>query len=294
MSASARPHRRHKTFGQENQSRRSRPTSARFIGRATFFIAAVVFVVSSTSAIAGLEDPVVLAEYQPVVTTTTAAPATQLVRVNLPTAIAECDPLGPGSCDADFSPIPDVDTDALTECSLGTEHEPTGELVVVAGTAGNPADALRFRVEVEAGLAIDHECFAETAMSILTDDRAWTASEAVGFARVDDDTYDFRLVLASPETTDTLCYPARTGGRYSCRNGEKVIINLMRWMSGTDDYTNSLTAYRHYLLNHEVGHFLGKGHLHCSAPGELAPVMMQQTKGIGECLPNGWPTEVER
>jgi hypothetical protein len=129
---------------------------------------------------------------------------------------------------------------------------------------------------------------------VLSDDRGWTTGDGIEFVSVADDTYDLRLVLASPNTTDSLCYPARTGGQYSCRNGERVVINVMRWETGTDDYRDDLTTYRSYLLNHEVGHFLGRGHQSCRIPGELAPVMMQQTKGLGECLPNGWPTEDER
>jgi hypothetical protein len=299
MSASARRYRKRQTARQKNEPPRPphRPTPARVIGRAAFFIVAVILVISSTPAIAGLEEPVFLAEPPPTTTTTTTAgPNAQLVRLEVAPATAECDPLGLVPCQDDVTPAPIVDSDVATACSLGSDNNPSGQLIVVAGASDDidAADVLRFRVEVEEGLAVDHACFAEAVLSILTDDRGWTSNDAVDFVRVDDDTYDFRLVLASPEATDSLCYPARTAGRYSCRNGEKVIINLMRWTSGTDDYTDSLTTYRQYLLNHEVGHFLGKGHLRCQATGELAPVMMQQTKGLGECLPNGWPTEVER
>lgn len=298
MSASARRYRNRQTTRQKNESPRLplRPRPARVIGRTAFFIVAVILVISSTSAIAGLEEPMFPAEPPPTTTTTTSGPNAQLVRLEVPPATTECDPLGPEPCENEVAPAAIVDSSEATACSLGADHSPSGQLTVVAG-ASEDIDAtniLRFRVEVEEGLAVDPGCFAETALSILTDDRGWTSSDTVDFVRVDDDTYDFRLVLASPETTDSLCYPARTGGRYSCRNGERVIINLMRWTSGTDDYSDNLTTYRHYLLNHEVGHFLGKGHLRCQATGQLAPVMMQQTKGLGECLPNGWPTEVER
>jgi hypothetical protein len=147
------------------------------------------------------------------------------------------------------------------------------------------------RVEVEQGLAIDESCFAAAAIAILQDERGWGGLEDLGFARVADDSFDFRLILASPRTTNSLCYPAATGGKYSCRNRDKVVINLVRWETGTDDFASDLPTYRRYLINHEVGHFLGKGHVDCPAPGAPAPVMMQQTKGVGACLPNGWPTE---
>jgi len=186
---------------------------------------------------------------------------------------------------ADPSPLEHVPS-----CTIGG-HSPTGTLDIVPGSLGN--GDIGIRVEIETGLAIDGQCFADAALGILTDERGWNATDGAAFARVDDDSYDLRLILASPNTTDSLCYPARTVGKYSCRKGDTVIINLMRWETGTEDYAGDLTTYRTYLINHEVGHFLGRGHVGCPAAGEPAPVMMQQTKGLGECLPNGWPTKDE-
>jgi hypothetical protein len=184
--------------------------------------------------------------------------------------------------------------DAVRSCSTGGEHQPALSLEVVESTAGPAiAGAINVRIEIEAGLAVDGGCFAGEVMDILADPRGWTSAEAVSFAQVADGSYDLRIILASPERTDSLCYPARTAGRFSCRKQDSVILNLMRWQSGTDEYTDDLSTYRTYLVNHEVGHFLGKGHLRCPGPGQPAPVMMQQTKGLGDCMPNGWPTKDE-
>lgn len=78
-------------------------------------------------------------------------------------------------------------------------------------------------------------------------------------------------------------------GRLSCREGDRVIINLTRWLEGTTDWDGSLADYRAMVINHEVGHALGHGHLGCPGPGQLAPVMMQQTKGLDGCVGNPWP-----
>ena len=56
-----------------------------------------------------------------------------------------------------------------------------------------------------------------------------------------------------------------------------------------ENWDTSLVAYRQYLVNHEVGHAIGMGHQDCPGIGQLAPVMMQQSKTIGECAPNSWP-----
>jgi len=67
------------------------------------------------------------------------------------------------------------------------------------------------------------------------------------------------------------------------------MINLDRWNGGAAGFAGPLADYRRYVVNHEVGHALGYEHRGCPATGALAPVMMQQTKGTGACMPNPWP-----
>jgi Protein of unknown function (DUF3152) len=47
------------------------------------------------------------------------------------------------------------------------------------------------------------------------------------------------------------------------------------------------------MVNHEVGHALGRGHAACPRAGDPARVMMQQTKGVDACRPNPWPLDHE-
>lgn len=70
------------------------------------------------------------------------------------------------------------------------------------------------------------------------------------------------------------------------------MLNAWRCVNGADTYAGNLRAYREYreyMINHEVGHALGKPHASCTEPGGPASVV-QQTKGLQDCLPNPWPT----
>jgi hypothetical protein len=96
-------------------------------------------------------------------------------------------------------------------------------------------------------------------------------------------------VLASPDRSAAICRPLITYGRLSCRSGDQAVLTMYRWVRGIPDYRGDLDGYRHYVVNHEVGHVLGHGHEYCAGKGERAPLMMQQTKGLKGCTPNPWP-----
>lgn len=157
----------------------------------------------------------------------------------------------------------------------------------------DPSGTTTYEVDVEVGLPISTDTFAKRVNATLEDERSWSAG-GYDLAQVGpDDDADIRIVLASPETADSLCLPLDTGGRLSCRNGRDVVINAWRWVNGANAFDGDLRAYRQYVVNHEVGHALGFGHELCTGSGDLAPVMMQQTKGVDECRPNPWPAVVD-
>ena len=151
------------------------------------------------------------------------------------------------------------------------------------------APLIEFSVEVDDAVAnqLDRADLVAFVIETLSDERSWTGRGA-GFRLVDDGGL-FTIIVATPARTDQLCRPLQTNGRFSCARNGWVAINSDRWFGATDSWPADLETYRRYLINHEIGHYiLGAGHATCPGAGQPAPVMMQQTKGLGGCVANGW------
>lgn len=198
------------------------------------------------------------------------------------------------------TPPPDPETVADREAGVLGSDVPdagSGDLVTVPGSTEPPrgdGDVQTVRVEVEEDIDVDADAFAAFVMDTLTDARGWGSEDAevrVRFAQTDGDA-DIRVVLATPATVDEMCAPLATNGRWSCGRYGHAALNAQRWTSGTEAFLDAggdVTAYRHYLINHEVGHLLGHPHVDCPGSGRTAPVMVQQSITLGGCEPNGWP-----
>lgn len=168
---------------------------------------------------------------------------------------------------------------------------PTGRLLVVPGTGPvyGSGPLQRYFVEVEQGLTESPQAFAAAVERTLADRRSWGRGGVMSFQRVSSGSVDFRVVLASPRTVDRYCAPLNTNSYTSCYMGGRAVVNLTRWQRAVPWYANDLATYRQYVINHEVGHALGRGHVDCPRPGALAPVMQQQTLGMQGCQRNAWP-----
>ncbi|MET7357085.1 DUF3152 domain-containing protein [Streptomyces sp. NPDC005562] len=183
----------------------------------------------------------------------------------------------------------------------------SGDFEAMSGfdKAPGKGQLFRYRVDVEKGLGLDGELFAQAVQKTLNDDRSWAHGHARTFERISSGRPDFVVTLASPGTTGTWCAKSgldTTQDNVSCDSAatDRVMINAYRWAQGAKTYGDAvkkefgsaILPYRQMLINHEVGHRLGHNHTDCTKSGDLAPVMQQQTKflehdGI-KCKANPW------
>jgi hypothetical protein len=148
--------------------------------------------------------------------------------------------------------------------------------------------SVRTKGDVSASVAT----FKRLAQGTYDDPRGWRAA-GYSFHRVARGG-DFTLVLATAAMVPT--YSSECSSAWSCRVGRFVIINQTRWQHASPAWNRagrSLRDYRHMVVNHETGHWLGHPHASCSGSGP-APVMMQQSKGRGGCSFNPFPLPSER
>lgn len=204
-------------------------------------------------------------------------------------------PTDPGTSTSDATPSSTAD-----QTGPGVVTRGNGRLVIVPvpradrGSSARPgARVVRWTLQAEQGLGADLYRLAVVVRDTLHDRRGWEREDGVRFVHVPQwqvaagTRVDVRVTLASPDTTDRLCAPMTTAGRVSCWHDGRAVLNSRRWLTGAPSYAGRLARYRTYLVNHEVGHGLGHGHEECAGRGSRAPVMMQQTLGLGSCW--AWP-----
>jgi Protein of unknown function (DUF3152) len=162
-------------------------------------------------------------------------------------------------------------------------------------SAASPVSAaertVRYSIAKAGDLGFDVRSFARIVDATLSDPRGWALGGNVAFKRSPRSA--LRITLAAPGVVAG--YPG-CSAYFSCRSGSEVLINAQRWARATSTFRGSarLHAYRQMVINHEVGHALGLGHEACRGPGQLAPVMQQQSKALNGCGRNPWPLPRER
>ena len=179
---------------------------------------------------------------------------------------------------------------SVAESKVPTSGPGTYVSAKINGKPAGSGTAVNFDVRREKNVPVDVEAAARTIQSVLNDPRSWRAGRTWEFQLVSSaDRADVHVFITTPATTDRLCAPLLTRGEVSCQNGDRVVLNAKRWISGAEAYGTDVTNYRRYLVNHEFGHVLGYQHTQCAGEGKEAGIMVQQTKGLDGCRANPWP-----
>ena len=160
----------------------------------------------------------------------------------------------------------------------------------VPAARAEPGGSRVYRFSVQGrGNVSDLEAFAAAAAETYADPRGWNQGGTARFERAASGGA-FTLWLAADNQMDS--FGGACDVMWSCRNGRNVVINEDRWLGASPAWTEaggSLRDYRHMVVNHETGHWLGHEHTTCAAPGSAAPLMQQQSMGLQGCTPNPWP-----
>lgn len=149
-----------------------------------------------------------------------------------------------------------------------------------------------YRIQTRGKITADLAEFARSVNETLTDSRGWSQA-GIGFKQVESGG-DFVLYLSAADKLPSFGSPCHVS--WSCRSGNNVIINQDRWFNSSTAWKGaggSLRDYRHMVLNHEVGHWLGFKHVTCSSSGAASPIMQQQSISLRGCKANPWPLDSE-
>jgi hypothetical protein len=131
---------------------------------------------------------------------------------------------------------------------------------------------------------VDERQFDFYLMAYLNSPDGWS-QDGYSFEPTEKISSQVWIRLSSSKTIETKCGIA---GKLSCAElgGRHMYLNADRWFHGSKESKLDLENYRQYMVSHEIGHILGKDHQKCPCKGCKAPIMMQQTRGIAQCIPN--------
>ena len=156
----------------------------------------------------------------------------------------------------------------------------------------NTMKVIRYITSVDPDVKYPGTKFADEIDMYLSDPDGWE-SHGYEFVRVESKP-NVHIRLSSPKTM--LHESGCRRDDLSCAelNGHKMFLNAHRWTAGSRASGQDLDGYRQYVVSHEMGHILGHDHVKCPGSGQPAPIMMQQTVGIGQCRPNTKLTNMDK
>nr|WP_246280207.1 DUF3152 domain-containing protein [Nocardioides daedukensis] len=147
-----------------------------------------------------------------------------------------------------------------------------------------------YSVQTRGRIVAGVENFKKMSNETLNHPRGWR-SDGIAFRRV---ATGGSMILVLSEARKVPSFSSSCSAQWSCRVGKYVVINQDRWQDASSSWNRaggSLRDYRHMVVNHETGHWLGWGHRGCSSGA--APVMTQQSIDLQGCRFNPWPLTSE-
>jgi hypothetical protein len=140
---------------------------------------------------------------------------------------------------------------------------------------------VRYRTSVDPDVDYDPQQFKREIAIYLADPDGWARKVEFIYAS----SGPAKLIRLSKPST--LKQEGCKDDSLSCAilGGDMIWLNADRWLHGSAASKLPLIEYRQYMVSHEMGHSLGYDHVKCPGSGP-APIMLQQTLGIGNCTPN--------
>lgn len=150
----------------------------------------------------------------------------------------------------------------------------------------------KYDIKIPPSLNLRESLIINKIIYTLNDPRGWVKF-GYSFDYTPNKIVDFIITIVPNKIIKKIC---KFSG-LSCADllNNIVYLNLEKWKVGSSKSKLSLHEYRCYQILHECGHIIGKGHLKIKdfKSGTKAPIMIQQTLGIGDLKPNCWSTDYD-
>lgn len=163
------------------------------------------------------------------------------------------------------------------------------------------------RIDVEDGLQMIDGTLASFVMTALNDPQGWGKEGPTTYVQTEG-APDIRVIFASPFTAAALCptphepapltpsstaspspsaSPTAAPATVQCAAQGAIVVSIYDWIQGLGPFAEDRTSSRVFLLNHGLGHVLGRADTTCTKG--VADVMVDQRELAEKCSPNPWP-----